>query len=174
MTLKDDLIKSGAVKFGNFALSSVATSNIYIDIKQAALNPEILKNIIREIDNIVWYKTDFPYNIDKIVSIAVGGVPLATALSLHSNIPQAIIRKEKREHGVISKLIGDVTNKKCIFIDDVATTGNSIMFGINTIRENGGMCDTAIVVIDREEGATELLTKNGIKLYSCIKKSELL
>lgn len=57
-------------------------------------------------------------------------------------------------------------------IEDVATSGGSIIKAVEAIREAGGMCNTCIVIVDREEGAIELCKKNNIKLISLLKKSD--
>jgi orotate phosphoribosyltransferase len=103
MTSKKELIRllkdNNVVKFGEFTLSSGKKSNYYIDIKKAITNPKILKTIA-----ILINKEFKDEKIDKIAGPALGAVPIATAISLESNIPLLMIRKEKKEYGP-SKLI---------------------------------------------------------------------
>jgi orotate phosphoribosyltransferase len=112
------------------------------------------------------------YLFDKICSVAIGSIPIATALSLEINIPQIIVRSEQHNRGTQSSIIGNCKDKKVILIEDVAVTGNAIIKGVNTIRENGGICDICIVVVDRQEGAEKNCLDKGIRLFSLLKKSD--
>ena len=71
-------------------------------------------------------------------------------------IPFAMIRKEARKHGTNSRIEGALGNK-ILVIEDVATTGGSIEDAVSVLREEGSEVDTALVVVDREEGAKERL-----------------
>lgn len=95
MTSKDyliDILKENQVfKTGKFILSSGKESDYYIDMKKAITEPNILKTIAELINQAI--AND---NIDKVAGPALGAVPIATAVSLQSNIPLLMIRKEKR------------------------------------------------------------------------------
>lgn len=174
MDLKEMLLKENIVRVREedeepFTLKSGKKSRVFVDIKQASLNPDILKEIVELIDSIgqnkEWY-------FDKIASVAIGGIPIATALSLRWDEHQIIIRSETHDRGMKQKIIGDCTNQRCLLIEDVATSGGSILNAVKAIREAGGICTDVIVVVDREEGANELCLQNGITIHSCLKKSD--
>ncbi len=78
-------------KTGDFVLSSGKKSNYYIDMKKAITEPNILKTIAELIDQAINSE-----KIDKVAGPALGAVPIATALSLKSEIPLLMIRKEKK------------------------------------------------------------------------------
>ncbi len=169
MLLKENIVK---VKEGNeelFTLKSGKKSRLFIDIKQASLNPTILKEVIMRVIEVA---PAYIYEYDKIASVAVGGIPIATALSLETEVPQIIIRSEKHDTGTKSQIIGDCEDKHCILIEDVATTGGSLINAVKAIRDAKGICREVIVIVDREEGAKELCEQNGVTLYSCLKKSD--
>jgi len=189
MNLKEMLIKEGIVKIKNkneepFTLKSGKKSRLFIDIKEASLNPQILKRITQnaigiiteDIPNLSLTNANFPdshiFLFDKIASVAVGGVPIATALSLETNVSQIIVRSEKHDRGTQSQIIGNCYGKNCILIEDVATSGGSIVKATNAIREAGGICNTCIVIVSREEGAERLCGENNINLYSILRKSD--
>lgn len=178
MNLKEMLIKEGIVKIKNegeelFTLKSRKKSRLFIDIKHASLNPIILKRITRNVIDIIVDDIGIHlYVFDKIASIAIGGIPITTSLSLETGIHQIIVRSEKHDRGIQSQVIGDCKNKQVLLIEDVATTGGSIINAVKAIREAGGICDTCIVIVDREEGAKELCFTNDIILYSLLKKSD--
>ena len=170
MLLKESIVKTKGKDEEPFTLASGKKSKLFIDIKEAILNPEILGEIVRIIDfNWDWFSD---MNTDIIGSVAIGGVPIASVLSIKREIKQVIVRSEKHERGTETKVIGNCINRKVLLIEDVATTGNSIVNAVISIREARGICDNCIVIVDREDGAKEWCKKNGINLYSLLKKSD--
>ncbi len=166
--LKDLL--AGAVKKGDFTLSSGKKSNYYVNIKEVYTDPGVLKEIAGEMA-----KSLAGQNIDKIAGVALGAVPLAVALSIELGVPFIIIRKDRKGHGTDLQIEGGLkSGDKVIMVEDVVTTGGSVIEGVNKIREKGGACDTVLAVIDREEGAFEQLGEQGIGLISLLTAEELL
>ncbi len=174
LRLKQILIKEGIVKIRGkdeepFIINERGViSRVFFDIKEASLNPIILSEISYQTR---FLSIDFS-SYDKIGSIAVGGIPISTAISLVFLIPQVIIRSTEHNRGTKSSIIGDCTSKKILFIEDVSVTGASIVKGVNAIRAAGGICNGCIVVVDRQEGAEQNCLENGINLYSLLKKSD--
>lgn len=166
-TLKEMLISAEAIKFGDFTLASGKKSSVYIDIKKAITNPEILKKIASEV-------IDIENNFDAVAGVAVGAVPLAVSVSLACGKPYIIIRKEQKGHGLASLFIGEVSGKKILLVEDVTTSGGSAIFGIEQIRNAGGIIENVISVVDRNEGATETVNKMGINLVPLVRMEELI
>ena len=168
MTSKEyliDLLKENGVFLeGDFTLSSGKKSNYYINMKKAITEPEILSTISK----LITQKIDL-YDIDKVAGPALGAVPIATAVSLESKLPLLMIRKEKKGYGT-SKLIEGELNEgdNVIVVEDVSTTGGSLLKAIRAINDNGGNVKRAFVVVDREEGAIETFEKEGITLEPLI------
>lgn len=153
---------------GDFTLSSGKKSNYYINMKKAITEPEILSTISKLITEKI--KDD---KIDKVAGPALGAVPIATAVSLESKIPLLMIRKEKKGYGT-SKLIEGELNEgdDVIVVEDVSTTGGSLLKAIKAIEENGGNVVRAFVVVDRQEGAIEEFRNHGIDLEPLITVDE--
>ena len=168
MTSKEyliDLLKENGVFLeGDFTLSSGKKSNYYINMKKAITEPEILSTISK----LITQKIDLD-DIDKGAGPALGAVPIATAVSLESKLPLLMIRKEKKGYGT-SKLIEGELNEgdNVIVVEDVSTTGGSLLKAIRAINDNGGNVKRAFVVVDREEGAIETFEKEGITLEPLI------
>ena len=99
-SLKQKLVDCGAVKFGDFTLTSGKKSSYYVDLKLASTDPSILKEIAVEFAKLL------PENIDFIAGMELGAVPLAAALSLETGIPYSMIRKSSREHGTGTRIEG--------------------------------------------------------------------
>lgn len=148
------------VKFGKFTLSSGKESDYYVNMKMAVTDPKILKVIAKIVSNSI-----NPEKIDKIAGPALGAVPIATAISLESEIPMLMIRKAKKGYGT-SKIIEGTLEKGdlVVVVEDVTTTGNSLLKAVKAIEENGGDVKRAVVIVDRDEGAIENLEKEGILL----------
>lgn len=170
MLLKEGIIKIKKEDEEPFILKN-KKSRFFIDIKEASLNPYILGELLNKFHKF-FYDTLCFSSFDKFGSIAIGSIPIVTALSLEYKIPQIIIRSEKHESGIQSQVIGDCKYMNILLIEDVATTGESIIDSANAIREAGGICEKCIVIVDREEGAKENCLDNGIELYFLLKKSD--
>lgn len=168
MMLKETLKSCGAFQIGEFTLTSGKKSNFYVDIKQASTNPNILGEIAE--DMVKHIKDE-----EKIAGMELGAVPLAVALSLKTNLPYLIIRKKSRQHGTGKLIEGNMGDgDKILLVEDVTTTGSSLVFAAETIRKAKGIVNRAIVVVDREEGAFELLKGHGIGLIPLVKVSEMM
>jgi len=165
--VKDELIKRllevGALKFGDFVLSSGKKSSVYVDIKLASTYPDVLEMIVRGFCGLLEN-----LKFDKISCIELGGVPLAVALSLHLKKPYVIFRKEKKGYGLGGDRIGEVKEgERFVVVEDVVTTGKSALSTVRRVEEAGGIVVAVLAVVDREESEM-------VNLRSLIKLSELL
>ncbi|MDD5959188.1 MAG: orotate phosphoribosyltransferase [Methanobrevibacter wolinii] len=172
MASKDYLIKilkeNKVFEKGHFVLASGKESDYYVNMKKAITNPEILKTIAELISEKIEGE-----NIDKIAGPALGAVPIAVASSLNTKIPLLMIRKEKKGYGTSKQIEGELnTGDNVIVVEDVTTTGGSLLKAIKVIKDNGGIVKRAFVVVDREEGAIDAFENEGIKLEPLISVSE--
>ena len=164
-----DLLKNcGAIKFGNFILTSGESSDYYIDIKKAITDPIVLNKITKKIAK---YST----NYDLIAGMELGAVPLIVALSLETKIPYVIIRKTKRAHGTSKQIEGgNVKDKKILIIEDVTTSGGSVIETIKILKKQNAILDKVIVVVDRENGANKKIENLNLKLIPLLSISEII
>ena len=162
----DLLIQYKAVEFGDFTLASGVKSKYYIDVKTAIMQPVLLGEIAKEVAE--------RYTFDAVAGVAVGGVPLAVAVSLASGKPCAVIRAAAKDHGKSQMVIGDVAGKHVLLIEDVTTSGGSSKYGIDELRKAGAIVDSGVVVVDRDSGAEALLAAEGVTLHPLVRASELL
>ncbi len=160
------LLDVNALKFGEFVLSSGKKSNVYVDIKLACTYPDILKTIVG-----LMVKSVKSLEFDKIACIELGGVPIATALSLELNKPLVIFRKTRKEYGIKEDCIGSVNQGETfIVVEDVVTTGKSALSVVKRVEEKGGIVSAVLCVVDREEGGGERIRN----LISILKLRELI
>jgi len=164
MDKKNELItllkENQVVKYGKFTLSSGRESSYYVDMKRAITDPTILNKIAELITEKIGEE-----NIDRVAGPALGAIPIVTAVSLESKIPMLMIRKSKKDYGTSELIEGDLeTDDLVVVVEDVTTTGNSLIKAIQAVSSNGGQIKRAFVVVDREEGAVENLKNEGIEL----------
>jgi len=164
--IKNTLLECGAIKTGDFTLTSGKKSKYYVDIKESATDPAILAEIATEFASRV--KSEI------IGGMELGAVPLTVATALETGKRYVIIRKE-RSHGTKKLLIGTFKPGDIIdLLEDVVTTGGSLLKAAQTLRDAGAVVKRAICVVDREEGGSDMLKQNGIELVSMVKLSEIL
>ena len=157
-----------AIQFGHFILTSGASSDYYIDIKKASTNPKILKKIAEAM-------ATYTKGYDVLAGMELGAVPLVVALSLETGIPYVIIRKEKREHGTGKQIEGgDVKDKHVLIIEDVTTSGGSVLKTVSVLKEGKASVDTVVCVVDRESGTREKLDPLGIRFIPLLSVKDIL
>ena len=169
MQLVEMLKQTGAVKFGDFTLSSGRKSKYYVDKYVFETNPLCLEAIGERIAKLI------PSDAQKLAGIEIGSIPLAAIASVKSGMPFVIVRKEKKGYGT-NKLIEGVyrPGEKAFVVEDVVTTARGALGAIHTLREAGLVVDSIVCVVDREEGGRESLEKEGVHVTSLVKASELL
>jgi orotate phosphoribosyltransferase len=104
----------------------------------------------------------------------MGGIPVATALSLVSGLPVVFVRKKAKDYGTCKVAEGpEVKGRKVLVIEDVVTMGGAVIEGVRALRERGAVIDTVLCVIDRESGGAETLKKSELTLKPLFKATEL-
>ncbi|AFZ70747.1 orotate phosphoribosyltransferase [Caldisphaera lagunensis DSM 15908] len=158
------LYETGSIKIGKFLLASGKYSSIYVDMRKMLGNVDGFKrigNLLSQKVNEI-KKVD---NIDVIIGVATGGIPWASVTSYLINLPMAYVRQQKG-HGLNNQIEGaDVVNKHGLIIDDVSTTGESLINSAKTVRENKGIVNYSLVIVDRGQGSIENLRKENINLH---------
>lgn len=162
------LLKKEALKKGKFVLSSGKVSSYYLDGRLITLSAEgayLVASIILELIK--------DKNIDAVGGPTLGADPMVGAIAALSYINKApvktfIVRKVSKEHGTQRQIEGPVLKERerVILVDDVATTGNSLIEAKEALEKQSVIVEGAIVIVDRKEGAQENLLKAGLKLES--------
>lgn len=173
-TQKQELIAAlkacGAIRYGNFTLASGKKSKYYIDIKKASTDPKTLKLIARQ---AAFRIKQMDVNI--VAGVELGGVPLATAASIETELPLLIVRKAIKDYGTKSRFVGDIEPEdRLVMLEDVTTSGGSVRNAIEVVRETGASVKYVISVVDREEGAAENLKEVDVELIPLVSASDLL
>ena len=144
---------------GTFTLRSGQVSNEYFDKYLFEAQPKVLAAIAGEMTLLIPEKTEV------LAGLEMGGIPLATAISLQTGLPAAFVRKKAKDYGTCKLAEGTDTNgKRVLIIEDVVTTGGAIINGVRELRAKGAIIDTVVCAIQRSEKATEILASEGLKL----------
>jgi orotate phosphoribosyltransferase len=110
---------------------------------------------------------------DKILGVPTAGVPFATIISQKLAKPMLYYRKERKEHGVRKKIEGDLQrNERIVMVDDLITTGQSVIDAVNAARDQGGVVNELVVLLDREQGGIENLRAQSIEPHVLFNISE--
>lgn len=162
------LLETGALKFGDFTLTSGARSPYYVDVKLASTKPDALRQLAQAL-------APYAQGHDLLAGMELGAVPLVAAVSLESGVPYLILRKRPREHGTANRIEGTfMAGQRVLLVEDVATTGKTMLESIALLREAGLEVDRAACVVDREQGASLALQAQGVQLRSLVKAADLL
>lgn len=165
-----ELFAIGAIKFGQFTLKSGTSSPIYIDLRLIISYPHLLKRISAALWNLA-----SRLSFDRVCGVPYTALPIATAISLQHEIPMVLRRKEAKEYGT-KKMIEGVFHPKdtCLIIEDVITSGSSILETAASLEKEGMQIEDALVILNREQGGKERLKEKGIFLHPLISIFDLL
>jgi orotate phosphoribosyltransferase len=157
------LIKNNAIKFGDYILTSGKKSPYYIDLRQTISSPITMDWIANSLTRIVLNEIGKD-KIDKILGVPTAGVPFATMVSQKLGIPLIYYRQARKEHGVRKKVEGMLErNDRILIVDDLITTGESVIEASEVVRDQGGIVNELVVLLDREQGGQENLRKSRIE-----------
>jgi uridine monophosphate synthetase len=169
-TLAADLVRSGCVRFGQFTMKSGASTPIYLDLRRLVSHPAILHRVAAAYARILEGLT-----FDRIAGIPYAALPIATAISLHMNRPLIYPRREAKEYGTRASIEGDyAAGDRIAVIDDLVTTGGTKIETVQKLAEAGLVVRDIIVLIDRAQGATDVLAEAGYHLHAVVTLPELL
>lgn len=177
--LAQTLFDLGGVKFGNFTVSeSTVSSPVFVNPKVLISNPTALrvasKLMQQEIDLAQSLRRPRVHPFAVVAGVPVGGLLLASAYSLETNIPMIYARTRPEgtgKRGIEGRFTpGDTA----LIIDDLITRGGSVLETAELLEENGLKVKDVIVLVDREHGATERLRHLGYNLISILKLDVML
>ena len=159
---------------GPFKLASGAMSDYYLDMKPTMFSPDGI-SLIAEI--IFGMLRDDP-SVDSIGGLELGAVPIVSAVSMRSHnerpVDGFVVRKDKKGHGTDKKIDGNFRpNSNVVLIEDVTTRGGSVMQAVQAVRAQGATVKKVVTIVDRLEGASDNLKKEGIELVALFTTNDL-
>jgi uridine monophosphate synthetase len=166
----DKLYEIGSIKFGSFKLKSGLISPFYIDLRPIISYPALLK----QISEALWQKTAH-IKIDRVCGVPYTALPIATCISLTHNVPALLKRKEIKDYGTKQLIEGHFQpHDTCLIIEDIITSGKSILETIGPLQEAGLNIVSILIIIDREQGGVMAIEKQGFHVTPLMTITEIL
>jgi orotate phosphoribosyltransferase len=167
--LKDLIKEKGiVVNINGITLSSGKSSIYYYDLKKIALDPKganLIADLLFEEISIL--------NARSVGGLEIGAIPITTAILMKSakehQLSGFVVRKHAKEHGLKYTLEGNLDHP-VVIVDDVLTTGASLMKAIQAIRDEGFDVKYVFCILEREENNE--LKKNNVKYTPLFKHSD--
>ncbi|MGH7256108.1 MAG: orotate phosphoribosyltransferase [Nitrospirales bacterium] len=184
MAAKEDLarafIATRAFKWdpdGGFRLASGVRSHYYVDCRELLAHPVPRLLVAR-----LAFEAIRSLAFECIGGLEIGAIPLATAISDYGYqaTPRRewrtfVVRKQPKDHGLGKRIEGAAAvGERALIVDDVLTSGNSILKSVAAARGTGLVVTHALVIVDREEqGARAKLEAEDLRVISLLKVREL-
>ena len=153
---------------GTFTLRSGQIATEYFDKYRFEADPVLLADIAAALEPLL------PDDTEVLAGLELGGVPIATALSLRTGIPAAFVRKEAKTYGTAQLAEGAViVGKRVTVIEDVITTGGQVVISTRQLRDLGALVDHVVCVIDRSPDHGAALAAEGLTMTSLLTRAQL-
>ena len=173
--LKDLILflhKKDAIKMGDFTLSSGKKSKFYLDLRILQSYPRYFRNSIFLLKKYIMNNIGLD-NFEYICSIPTSGTIFGSSLAYEIFRPHIYVRKNIKNYGTQKTFEGDlISNSKVLIVDDVMTTGNSLISSIELLKDKSIINDV-MVFVDREQGTKDLLKKYEIKIHKIISMNDI-
>jgi orotate phosphoribosyltransferase len=153
---------------GRFELRSGQVTDHYFDKYLFEADPVLLAAVAEHAARLI------PDGTEVLAGLELGGVPVATALSLATGIPAAFVRKAAKPYGTTKLAEGtSVDGRRVLVVEDVVTTGGQVVQSTDQLREQGAKVDQVLCVIDRSGGDHTALAEASLTLRSLFTSHDL-
>ena len=156
------------IKFGDFTLASGKSSSYYVDLRLVPSYPQEFRMMVKYLENQITKDIGLE-NFESIVSVPTGGLVIASALAIETVKPLIYVRSKPKDYGTSKSVEGKIHGgMNVVMIDDVATTGGSVVNAIKSLKEMNISIKDAYVIVNRMEGAKEALAELGVEMHSLL------
>jgi len=173
--LAETLWKLGALQFGDFSLGrTVRNSPVYVNAKLLISRPDALKRAVRliqdELELGMAMRNRLVEPFDSIAGVPIGGLHIATALSLQMDKPLLYLRPPRDPDEVLDPQVEGIyrPGHRVLIVDDLAAGGGSLVDTVRGLRDAGLIVSNVVVLIDREQGAARRLEAMGVHMHSIL------
>ena len=153
---------------GHFKLRSGKISSFYWDKYRFESNPALLTVLVAEMESLL------PTTFERLAGLELGGVPLATGMSLSTGKPCLYVRKEAKTYGTCNLVEGGFQpGDRVVVIEDVITTAGQVCTSVGEMREIGLIVEHVVCAIDRGQGGREKIETLGCSLSAVFTLEQL-
>jgi orotate phosphoribosyltransferase len=164
-------IREHAYLEGDFVLRSGRRSKYYLDKYRFETQPELLAALG---DRIAAAASEHEPDAVRLAGPELGAVALAAAGSIASGLPFLIVRKESKDYGTANRIEGVYeAGESVLLVEDVVTSGGALLDAVRAVRDAGLVCRTAVCVVDREEGGSDALARQAVRLRPLFRASDI-
>ncbi|CAH2250451.1 uridine 5'-monophosphate synthase-like [Pararge aegeria] len=163
------LFDVGAVRLGDIEAKLGRRTPIYFDLRVVVSHPKIMMAIAQQLQIL---GSGIEYDI--LCGVPYAALPFAAVMSVNTNIPMIMKRKETKMYATKKILEGVFEkNQNCLVVEDVVTSGGSLLETVNTLRTEGLAVTHAVIVLEREQGGATVLSANGVQVKALFTMTEL-
>lgn len=153
---------------GTFTLRSGRVADFYFDKYLFEGDPQLLRALVALAVPLI------PPGTEVLAGLELGGVPIATALSLETGLEAVFVRKAPKSYGTAKVAEGgEIAGRRLLIVEDVVTTGGQVVASAADLRNLGGLVDDVLCAIDRSGGDHGQLDAAGLALKSVFTEAEL-
>jgi orotate phosphoribosyltransferase len=146
---------------GRFELRSGRTAEEYFDKYRFEAEPRLLGAIAEAAAPLI------APEVEVLAGLEMGGIPVATALSLRYGLPVAFVRKAAKPYGTRRLAEGaEVAGRRVLIVEDVVTSGGQVLISAGELRALGAVVEDVLCVVDREDGGRAALAQDGLRLQA--------
>jgi orotate phosphoribosyltransferase len=160
-----------------FALASGQTSAFYVDCRSLMAHPSA-----RRLVGQLAHEALAGLAIDCLGGLEIGAISIASTISdyAYSNSPKRdwrtfVVRKQAKDHGLGKLIEGAIrTSDRALIVDDVLTSGGSLLKAVAAARQAGLTVTHALVIVDRkEQEGRAKVEREGVKIISLLTIDDL-
>jgi len=160
-----------------FTLASGQVSPLYVDCRALMAHPSA-----RRLVGQLAHSALMGVEIDCLGGLEIGAISIATTISDFAYAAEAkrqwrtfVVRKQAKDHGLGKLIEGAIrSGDRALIVDDVLTSGGSLLKAVGSAREAGLVVTHALVIVDRKEQNGRMkVEQDGVKLISLLTIDDL-
>ncbi len=169
------LWRIGAVKVAvaePFRLASGNFSPIYVNCRRAISDPAFMRLFVATASLVL---DDAEVRVDAVAGGETAGIPYAAYLAGALSLPMVYVRKKAKAYGIASKVEGHFeAGSRVLLVEDLITDGGSKVGFLEALRAAEGEVAEALVLFDRQQGGSELMASQGVRLHAVTDRAQAL
>jgi len=165
-----ELFAYGCVRFGEFTLASGKKSPIYIDLRRVISSSDLFRKVVAAYVGKLRH-----LDYDLVAGVPTAALPASAVIAW--KLEKALIypRKDPKSHGTARAIEGVFqSGQRAVMIEDVITSGGSILAAAEALRAGGLVVEDAVVAVDRKQGGVETMAQHGIRIHPVLDIFEMI